>query len=132
MGMIPSIDNMPSSKFLFPPNFVTLGKGRTFTVQVVISHLEAGWFTNPQETYMSAPVELNANGDVIGHSHIVVEALSGFGQTTPTDPRNFTFFKALNDPAAANGVVSTEVTGGLPAGYYRISVFHTGANHQPS
>jgi hypothetical protein len=131
IGVLPSVDNMPSAKFIFPPNFAAVTKGETFTVQLAISHLETGWFTNPQTTYMAAPVEVNASGDVIGHSHIVIEQVTGFGQTTPTDPKSFAFFKALNS-AAVDGVLSTDVTGGLPAGYYRITAFHTAANHQPS
>jgi len=130
IGVIPSKENMPSSKFIFPPNFAALAKGQEFTVQLAISHLDTGWFTNPTYTYMSAPQEVNANGDVIGHSHIVIEKLTGFGQTTPMDPTKFAFFKGLNDPAV-NGVLSVNVTAGLPAGYYRISAIHTAMNHQP-
>jgi len=130
IGVIPSVENMPSAKFIFPPNFEALAKSTTFTVRLAISHLQTGWFTNSQNTYMSAPVEVNAFGDVIGHSHIVIEKLTGFAQTTPTDPKNYAFFKALNDPAV-NGVVSTDVTGGLAAGFYRIAAFHSGSNHQP-
>jgi len=122
---------MPSAKFIFPPNFEVLAKGRAFTVQLVINHLETGWFTNPETTYMSAPLAVNSNGDIMGHSHVVVEKLTGgFGQTIPTNPKEFVFFKGLNMPAV-NGVLSTNVTGGLPAGYYRITVLHSGANHQP-
>ena len=122
---------MPSSKFIFPPNFDTLAKGQSFTIQIAIDHLDTGWFTNPDSTYMSSPQVLDSNGDVMGHSHVVVERLTGFGQTTPTDPKNFVYFKGLNDPAV-NGVFSSVVTGGLPAGYYRIAVMHSGMNHQPS
>ena len=131
IGVLPSTDNMPSAKFIFPPNFDAVTKSETFTVKLAINHLETGWFTNPQTNFMSAPQEINANGDIMGHSHIVIEQLTGFGQTTPTDPRTFVFFKALNDPAV-DGVLSTDVTGGLSPGYYRIAAFHTGANHQPS
>ena len=125
------MDNIPSAKFIFPPNFEVLAKSTTFTVQLAISHLQTGWFTNSQNTFLSAPVEVNGFGDVIGHSHIVVEKLSSFGQTTPTDPKSFVYFKAVNTPAV-NGVLSQEVTGGLPAGRYRIAAFHSGGNHQPS
>jgi len=130
IGIIPSTKNMPSSKFIFPPNFAAVTKNQTFTIQLAISHLETGWFTNSAETFMSAPTEINANGDVMGHSHFVIQKLTGFGQTTPIDPQTFVFFKAVNDPAE-NGVLSTNVTGGLPVGYYRIAAFHSGANHQP-
>lgn len=102
-----------------------------FTVQVVINHLQTGFFTNPDTTYLSAPLVVNDNGDIMGHSHVVIERLTGFGQTTPTDPTHFVFFKGLNLPAV-NGILATNVTGGLPGGYYRIAVLHSGANHQPS
>jgi len=131
MGVIPSRDNIPSAKFIFPPNFATLAKGQAFTIQIAVNHIETGWFTNSQETYVSAPVQVNANGDVMGHSHLVIEALTGFGQTIPTDPKVFKFFKVLGDPASADGVLSTTVTAGLDAGYYRIAVFHSAMNHQP-
>jgi len=130
IGVLPSVDNLPSAKFIFPPNFAALAKHTMFTIQVAISHLETGWFTNPDTTFLSAPLVVNANGDIMGHSHVVIELLTGFGQTTPTVPKHFVFFKGLNLPAA-NGVLSTNVTGGLPAGYYRIAVINSGANHQP-
>ena len=131
IGVIPSVDHMPSAKFIFPPNFAALRANQTFTVKIAVNHLDTGWFTNPGNTYMAAPIAVNAAGDVFGHSHIVIDRLTGFGQTTPTDPRTFVFFRALNDPAV-NGVSSLDIAGGLPAGYYRIATFHTGANHQPS
>jgi len=51
-------------------------------------------------------------------------------QTTPTSPGTFAFFKGLND-VAANGTLSAEVTGGLPAGVYRLASINAAANHQP-
>ena len=132
IGLIPSVDNIPSAKFMFPTNFGTVPKNQSFTVQVAIRHLETGWFTNPMNTYMSSPQVVNAAGDVIGHSHIVIERLAdGFNQTTPTDPTKFEVFQGLNAPAV-NGVLAWEVTPGLDSGHYRIAVIHTGANHQPS
>ena len=122
---------MPSAKFIFPPNFAAVTANETFTVKVAINHLETSWFTNPNTTYMAAPVEVNAGGDVFGHSHIVIDRLTGFDQTTPTDPRFPYLFSPLNNPAV-DGVLSIDIAGGLPAGYYRIATFHTGANHQPS
>jgi len=122
---------MPSAKFIFPTNLATVPVNQSFTVQVAINHLETGWFTNPAKTYMSSPQIVNAAGDVIGHSHVVIELLTGFDQTTPTDPKTFKYFKGLNAPAV-NGVLSCNVTNGLAVGYYRIAVIHSGANHQPS
>ena len=123
---------MPSAKFIFPTNFGTIPVNQTFTVQVAIQHLDTGWFTNPDKTYMSGPQEVNAAGDVMGHSHVVIELLTGFNQTTPTDPKDFKYFKGLNGPAV-NGVLSCDVPSDrLGVGYYRIAVIHSGANHQPS
>jgi len=122
---------MPSAKFIFPRNFDIIPKGQNFTAQIAISHLETGWFTNPQKTYMTGPQEVNSSGDVMGHSHITIDALTGFGQTTPTDPKNPAFFQGLNLPAV-NGVLSYVVGGDkLSPGYYRISVSHSASNHQP-
>jgi len=85
---------------------------------------------NAQENYFAAPQQLNGQGQIIGHSHVVVETLTALDQTTPTDPKKFAFFKGLN-AAAANGVLTADVTTGLPAGVYKLSSINTAANHQP-
>ena len=93
--------------------------------------METGNFVNAQSNYFSAPQQLNAQGQIVGHSHVVVEQLSAIDQTTPTDPTKFAFFKGLNSPAQ-NGVLSADVTAGLPAGVYKLSSINTAANHQPA
>ena len=52
--------------------------------------------------------------------------------TSRTVPNNveFAFFKGINT-AAVNGILSTEVTGGLPEGTYKLSTINSAANHQP-
>lgn len=47
-----------------------------------------------------------------------------------TDPTKFAFFKGINTPAV-NGVLSATVTGGLPAGTYKLSTINSAATHQP-
>jgi len=128
-GVIPSQDNMPSAKFIFPPNFAAVTKNQTFTIQIAINHLETGWFTNSFESYFAAPVQVNADGDVIGHSHVVIQKLTGFGQTTPLDPKTFVFATVITT-AAVNGVLSVNAPA-LDVGFYRIATFHSAANHQP-
>lgn len=130
MGIIASTANMPSAKFVNPKNGATIPANTNFTVQMAISHLETGHFVNANENYFSAPQVVNSAGDIQGHSHVVIEALTSLDQTTVTDPNKFTFFKGLNDPAQ-NGVLSAEVAGGLPAGVYRIASINSAANHQP-
>jgi len=131
MGAIPSVTNMPSAKFQFPTNGGTIAANVPFNISMAISNLETGNFVNAQQNYFAAPQQLNAGGQIIGHSHVVVEALASLGQTTPTDPTKFAFFKGLNN-AAVGGLLSAEVPTGLPAGTYKVSSINTAANHQPA
>jgi hypothetical protein len=129
MGEIPSVDNMVSAKFVSPTNGQTIPANQQFTVQLAVNGMVTGNFVNAEANYFGAPQQLQ-NGVVLGHSHVVIEALSSSDQTTPTNPKNFAFFKGLND-VAQNGVLSTAVTNGLPAGAYRMCSINTAANHQP-
>ncbi|KAI0351866.1 hypothetical protein OH77DRAFT_1563073 [Trametes cingulata] len=131
MGVIASTANMPSSKFVFPKNGGTVPANKNFTIQMAIKHLETGHFTNAQENYFAAPQVVNAQGDIQGHSHVVVEQIDALDTTKVTDPTKFAFFKGLNDKAV-NGVLSVEVGGGLPKGFYRLASINAAANHQPA
>jgi hypothetical protein len=131
IGTIPSTDNMPSAKFQFPKNGATIQENTAFTISMAIANMQTGAFVNAQENYFSAPQQLNGQGQIIGHSHVVVEQLTALDQTTPTDPRKFAFFKGLN-AAAVGGVLTADVTAGLPAGFYKLSSINTAANHQPA
>ncbi len=123
---------MPSSKFQVPANGDTIQANTAFTVTMAIKNIETGNFVNAQENYFAAPQQLNGQGQVghfsfffvsrclsavqiIGHSHVVIEQLDSLTQTTPTNPKNFAFFKGING-AAQNGLVTADVTNGLPAG----------------
>jgi hypothetical protein len=131
IGLIPSTDNMPSAKFKFPKNMETIQSNKAFTVQMAISKLVTGNFVNAQENYFAAPQQLDGSGQIVGHSHVVIETLTAIDQTQPTDPNKFAFFKGLN--AAANGgVLTADVDKGLPDGVYRICSINTAANHQPA
>ena len=131
IGAIPSTDNMPSAKFAFPANFGTIKANTAFTIKMNIQNLETGFFVNAQESYFAAPQQLNARGQIKGHSHVVIEQLESLQQTTPTDPTKFAFFKGLN-AGAQGGVLTADVTNGLPAGVYKLSSINTAANHQPA
>jgi len=130
MGSIPSTANMPSSKFSSPKNLDTIQANKNFTITMNIQGLETGNFVNAQENYFAAPQHLNSQGQIIGHSHVVIEAIDSITQTTPTDPAKFAFFQGLN-VAAKNGALTAVVSGGLPAGAYRLASINTAANHQP-
>jgi hypothetical protein len=130
MGILPSTDNMPSAKFTFPTNGATIATGKAFTISLAVANFETGHFVNAQANYFAAPQQLNGAGQIVGHSHVVVETLSALDQTTPTDPKKFAFFKGLN-AAAVGGILTADVTAGLPVGVYKVSTINTAANHQP-
>ncbi|GBE78481.1 hypothetical protein BKA93DRAFT_537108 [Sparassis latifolia] len=130
MGIIASTNNMPSAKFVFPANMGTVKANTNFTVTMAISNLATGFFVNADENYFAAPQTTDSAGNVKGHSHLVIERLNSLNQTTPTNPSQFAFFKGLND-AAQNGTLTAQVTGGLPAGVYRMASINSAANHQP-
>lgn len=73
---------------------------------------------------------MDGNGDILGHSHIVIEKIDSLTSTAVTDPSKFAFFKGLNAPAE-DGVLSADVTSGLPAGVYRMASINSSSNHQP-
>jgi len=130
MGILPSTANMPSCKFSFPPNLGTIKANTAFTVKMNIRGMQTGFFVNAQENYFAAPQQLNGQGQIQGHSHVVIEQLKNLQQTDPTDPTKFSFFKGLNN-AANNGELTADVSKGLPAGVYKVSSINTAANHQP-
>jgi len=131
IGVIPASTNMPSSKFVSPTNLQNLAPNTAFTVSMAIKNLETGNFVNAQQNYFAAPQQLNAQGLIKGHSHVVIEKISDIRQTSPTDPTVFAFFKGLN-AAATGGVLTAAVTTGLPEGTYRLSSINTSSNHAPA
>lgn len=130
MGIIASVANMPVSKFVSPKNGATLKANKNFTITMALQHLETGWFVNPDENYFAAPQQITVKGDILGHSHVVIEELPALDSTALTDPSKFAFFKGLN-AKAEEGVLTAEVAGGLPKGVYRLASINTAANHQP-
>ncbi|GAA5883057.1 hypothetical protein JCM3774_001095 [Rhodotorula dairenensis] len=153
MGIIAAATAAPASKFVNPKNLDVIPPNVDFTIQMAINNLETGKFVNAETNYFSgtvsfptlpredpstdptpsitAPQTTNAQGQIIGHSHVVIEQIDSLTSTTVTDPTKFAFFKGLNDPAQ-NGVLSATVPGGLPAGVYKMSSINAAANHQPA
>lgn len=130
MGVIAAQSKMPSSKFTNPVNGQVIKANTAFTISMAIQNLQTGNFVNPNTNYFAAPQQVDGSGNIVGHSHVVVDTLQSVTQTTPTDPTKFAFFKGLN-AAAQGGVLTADVTDGLPAGTYRLSSINTAANHQP-
>ncbi|KAJ7854919.1 hypothetical protein B0H13DRAFT_2503602 [Mycena leptocephala] len=135
IGLIPSTAKMPSSKFTFPKNLDTITANQNFTLKMVLKNVDADHFTNAKENYFAAPQQLNADGVIIGHTHVVIETIPSLTSTTATDPNTFVFFKGINTGLDAEGQVSTLVgsakTPGVPAGTYRLCSMNAAMNHQP-
>jgi hypothetical protein len=131
-GLILAKDKIPSAKFVFPLNFGKIPANQPFTAKLKLKNLQAGAFTNAQTNYYAAPAQVNSDGVLIGHSHLVIEQLNGLDDTSPLDPTKFAFFKGLNDSLDADGTLSASVAAGLPAGTYRMFSINTAANHQPA
>ena len=131
IGMIPSVQNMPASKFENPKNGdVINGIKQPFTIVLNIARMETGSFVNAQQSYFAAPQQLNGQGQIIGHSHVVIELLSSLESTEVPDPNVFAFFKGVNTPAQG-GQLTAEVNEGLDAGSYRLCSMNAAMNHQP-
>lgn len=126
--IIPS-SNMPAAKISFPKNGGTFEANKQFTATINIKNMVTGNFVNAQTNYYGAPQQLQGK-NVIGHSHLTVQKLNSIDSTDVLDPSIFQFFKGIN-AAAVNGVMTVDVTDGLPPGVYRFCTMNTTANHTP-
>jgi hypothetical protein len=132
MGDIPAKASMVSSIITFPlAGSATIESDTTFNITVQMSNLVAGSFTNADATYFAAPQFLSG-GQVVGHTHVTVQDLGAtLNPTTALDATQFAFFKGINDAGNGKGLLSATVTGGLPAGNYRVCTMASASNHQP-
>ncbi|KIY63800.1 hypothetical protein CYLTODRAFT_413777 [Cylindrobasidium torrendii FP15055 ss-10] len=130
IGMIPQKGRMPRSKFTSPKNLATVKANTKFTVTMAITNMQTGVFVNAAANYFAAPQQLTADGAIIGHSHFVIEKIDSIDSVALTDPTKFAFFKGINT-AAKNGILSADVTDGLPEGVYRLASINSSSNHQP-
>jgi hypothetical protein len=116
------------SKFVEPENLAEIKPNTAFTVRMAVRNMDMGNYVNPQTNYFAAPQQLNAQGVIVAHSHVVIEAIDSLTSTKVTDPNKFAFFQGFN-AAAKGGEVTATVTNGLPAGVYKISSINASANH---
>lgn len=132
MGDIPAKTNMVSAIITNPlPGSANIESDTTFNITVQVSNLVAGFFTNADATYYAAPQFLQG-GNVVGHTHVTVQDMgSSLNPTTALDATKFAFFKGINDAGNGKGLLTATVTGGLPAGNYRVCTMCSASNHQP-
>ena len=132
MGDIPAKTNMVSTVITFPQNGQTIAANQTFNFSSTTTNMIFGAFTNAKTTYYSAPQQLDpSTGNIIGHLHFTVQAMSDANTVTPLDPTVFAFFKGVNDAGDGKGDLQAIVTGGLGPGNYRVCTMTSSSNHQP-
>ncbi|KAK2022383.1 hypothetical protein LX32DRAFT_195800 [Colletotrichum zoysiae] len=132
MGIIPAQNNMVSTIIKNPPNGGNIQANQQFNVQLKVANLQAGSFTDAQSTYYSAPQELNGQGNIIGHVHVTIQDMgNSLNPQNPLDAKQFVFFKGIDDAGDGQGNLQAVVTGGLPAGNYRVCTMSSASNHQP-
>jgi hypothetical protein len=66
---------MPSSLITFPEHNQDIAANTTFQIAVTMINMQLGHFTNAEQTYYSAPTQLNSDGVCIGHTHVTVQVL---------------------------------------------------------
>jgi hypothetical protein len=132
MGDIPAKANMVSSIITYPTTGgQAIASDTTFNITVQTANIAAGSFTNADSTYYAAPQFL-ANGIIVGHTHVTVQDLgSSLNPSAALDATQFAFFKGINDAGNGKGLLTATVTGGLPAGNYRVCTMASASNHQP-
>lgn len=70
MGEIPSFQTMVSTIITSPQNVDDLEANTAFDIKLQVINLAAGFFTNPDITYYTAPQRLDGAGRIIGHVHV--------------------------------------------------------------
>ncbi|KAH6627531.1 hypothetical protein F5144DRAFT_576108 [Chaetomium tenue] len=131
MGRIPATTNMISTIITYPQPGDLVPANTTFAVRIQTRHLRAGYLVNPSSNYYTAPQDLDENGDIIGHCHISVQNIGSLRSLEVPDPTKFAYFKGVDDAGDGKGALQAEVTGGLPAGVYRVCTMVSARNHQP-
>ncbi|RPB29472.1 hypothetical protein L211DRAFT_872505 [Terfezia boudieri ATCC MYA-4762] len=130
-GDLPAAGQMVSTIIVSPQSGQNIAANTEFNIVLQVSNLEAGSFTNPDNTYYSAPQTLK-NGRIVGHTHVTVQELGGsLKPTQPPNAETFAFFKGINDDEDGNGQLQAVVSNSLPAGFYRVCTMNSASNHQP-
>ncbi|KAK3346845.1 hypothetical protein B0T25DRAFT_592872 [Lasiosphaeria hispida] len=131
MGRIPASKNMISAIITEPGPGDKLLANVTFEVTIQTRNLHAGFQANPAATYYAAPQDLDAEGYVMGHCHVVIEEIDDLRSNAAPDPTDFVFFRGINDAGDGRGLLRAQVPGGLPRGTYRACTMVAARNHQP-
>jgi len=132
MGLIPSSSNMPSVLINQPSKGSTIAANTSFTLEIFGNNLQSGVYTSFSGNFLAAPQQTGSTGNILGHYHVVIDELDALNSTVPTDSQTFAYFNIIPDVTdATTGAITTNITDGLPEGFYRMTVTTRAANHQP-
>jgi len=56
---------------------------------MAIRNMNTGNFVNPQTNYFAAPAQIDGNGILIAHSHVVIEKIPSLDSIVVQDPTTF-------------------------------------------
>lgn len=71
------------------------------------------------------------DGKIVGHTRDGARSRPLTDAQKAAQPRELAFFKGINDARDGKGGLSATMTGGLPAGNYRVCTLGSSSNHQP-
>ncbi|KAG6546819.1 hypothetical protein Mapa_011672 [Marchantia paleacea] len=128
LGEIPTSDKMTTTLIVKPKFGETIERNKKFEIKLKLKNLETGFFSDPNVQYYSFSQQLNNEGKIKGHTHVVIQRLDS--NSSPPDARNFDFFKGLNDAANHNDVLTQSVDEGLDPGTYRLCTMASSFSHQ--
>ncbi|KAK7019698.1 hypothetical protein VNI00_005417 [Paramarasmius palmivorus] len=129
IGMIPPIEMIPSHKFQAPKNGDTIPANTPFLIKLNRRNMNQS-LTDMDTRYLSAPQQIDSTGAILGYSRIVIDALIAINQINLTDPQRIAVSAPLTE-LDENGALVTNITNGLPDGFYRLSSVALTANHYP-
>ncbi|RHZ75379.1 hypothetical protein Glove_214g39 [Diversispora epigaea] len=130
LGELPSADKMVTCILTNPANGAQLKANTAFNVEMVIKNIQTGAFSDPAKEYYITGQTLNANGFIIGHTHVTIQQIDSPQTNNPPDPAVFAFFKGADQAADGQGKLTIPVDNGLPPGNYRICTLSSSLTHQ--
>jgi len=131
LGLLVGQSKAPATKWKFPTNGAKVAANKDFTLELSVTNLVTGLFTDATHTYFGAPQDVDPKtGFITGHPHFVCRQLPSCADTTVHPVTEFIMFKGIDD-AAINGVNSFTVLGGFPQGSVQCSTIVTSQNHTP-
>jgi hypothetical protein len=131
-GAIPDFDHMVSTIIIEPENNAIIPLGENFTVTILSTNIDYGFFDDPNSQYYQSPQTINSQGNIQGHNHITIQKI--VDPLLPPDARTPVFFKGLNEDTL-DGKLSTTVDSQLfnvdGVGEYRICTITASRSHAP-